>query len=247
MPHSTDFRNAYADGERARSYATLAFPGTYYLAFRDLPAILGGAPAGARALDFGCGAGRSTRFLRDLGYNAVGVDIAVEMLEQARLADPAGDYRLVPDGDLSMLEARAYDVALATFTFDNVPGETRKVALLAGLRRALRPGGTLLLVVSTPELYRYEWASFTTAEFAGNRTALAGDAVFTRMLDVPDARPIRDELCPDDVYRRLFAAAGLALRVRHLPLGRDDEPFAWVNETRIAPWSLYELAAGPRG
>ena len=33
------FGNVYEDEERARAYATLEFPGTYYLAFRDLPAI----------------------------------------------------------------------------------------------------------------------------------------------------------------------------------------------------------------
>jgi hypothetical protein len=29
----------------------------------------------------------------------------------------------------------------------------------------------------------------------------------------------------------------------HRPLGREDEPFAWVNETRIAPWVIYVLRA----
>ena len=32
-----DFSNVYADAERAASYADLEFPGTYYLAYRDLP------------------------------------------------------------------------------------------------------------------------------------------------------------------------------------------------------------------
>ena len=34
------FDNVYEDEERARAYATLQFPGTYYLAFRDLPALV---------------------------------------------------------------------------------------------------------------------------------------------------------------------------------------------------------------
>ena len=33
------FRNAYEDTGYAAAYARLEFPGTYYLAFRDLPAI----------------------------------------------------------------------------------------------------------------------------------------------------------------------------------------------------------------
>jgi hypothetical protein len=34
------FGNVYEDEERARAYAKLQFPGTYYLAFRDLPAFI---------------------------------------------------------------------------------------------------------------------------------------------------------------------------------------------------------------
>jgi hypothetical protein len=33
------FANTYADPSRAAAYAGLAFPGTYHLAFRDLPAF----------------------------------------------------------------------------------------------------------------------------------------------------------------------------------------------------------------
>jgi SAM-dependent methyltransferase len=66
------FGNVYEDEERARAYATLQFPGTYYLAFRDLPALIRRYNHGSRALDFGCGTGRSTRFLRNLGLNVIG-------------------------------------------------------------------------------------------------------------------------------------------------------------------------------
>ncbi len=69
-----EFKNVYQDRDRAASYAGLQFPGTYYLAYRDLPEIVGEG-MGRHALDFGCGTGRSTRFLTDLGFAAVGVDI----------------------------------------------------------------------------------------------------------------------------------------------------------------------------
>jgi ubiquinone/menaquinone biosynthesis C-methylase UbiE len=114
------FSNVYDDQARSKSYATLEFPGTYYLAYRDLPAIIGEHVHGRKAIDFGCGAGRSTRFLRDLGFDVVGVDISEPMLARARDLDPKGDYRLVPDGDLSSLEANAFDLILSAFTFDNV-------------------------------------------------------------------------------------------------------------------------------
>src|SRR4249920_1211430 len=120
------FSNVYADRARAEAYATLEFPGTYYLAYRDLPAIIGEHVRGRKAIDFGCGAGRSTRFLRELGFDVVGVDISEPMLTRARDRDPQGDYRLVPAGDLSSLVANAYDLVLSAFTFDNIPTMEKK-------------------------------------------------------------------------------------------------------------------------
>jgi len=52
---SAEFSNVYDDQARADSYARLEFPGTYYLAYRDLPAILGEHAQGTKALDFGPG------------------------------------------------------------------------------------------------------------------------------------------------------------------------------------------------
>ena len=91
------FGNVYEDEERARAYATLQFPGTYYLAFRDLPGLIRRYSRGSTALDFGCGTGRSTRFLRNLGLSVVGADISQAMLDQARALDPSGEYHLIRD------------------------------------------------------------------------------------------------------------------------------------------------------
>ena len=158
----------YADRQRAESYARLEFPGTYYPTFRDLPAIIGSLASGATALDFGCGAGRSTRFLRRLGFDVVGVDISAEMLALAREADPEGTYRLVSDGEPNAVGERSFDLVLSAFTFDNVPGWENKERLLGMIGASLRDGGRFLNLVSSPEIYVHEWASFSTIEFAGN-------------------------------------------------------------------------------
>jgi SAM-dependent methyltransferase len=97
FPMNHTFGNVYEDEERARAYATLQFPGTYYLAFRDLPALIRHYNHGSHALDFGCGTGRSTRFLRNLGLNVIGADISQAMLDQARTLDPSGEYHLFRD------------------------------------------------------------------------------------------------------------------------------------------------------
>src|SRR5579871_2253478 len=170
-----EFANSYEDDEYASAYAKLEFPGTYYLAFRDLPVIFAAHVSGRKALDFGCGAGRSTRFLRKLGFDAVGVDIAKPMVLRARTIDPEGDYRLVADGDLSVFGDGSFDLVLSAFPFDNIPGAPKKTALFRDLARVLRPRGKIVSLVSSPEIYWHEWLSFSTKDFPENKQAKCGD------------------------------------------------------------------------
>ncbi|MBV9316794.1 MAG: methyltransferase domain-containing protein [Gammaproteobacteria bacterium] len=234
------FSNVYEDADRARAYADLDFPATYYLAFRDLPQLLHKHVSGVRALDFGCGTGRSTRFLRELGFEVIGVDVSQAMLDRARARDPHGDYRLVRDGALSGFGSATVDAVLAAFTFDNIPN-TEKTALLRELRRVLAPGGRVLLVVSSAAIYLHKWASFSTRDFPQNHTARDGDFVRIVMLDVPDRRPVVDVLCGDACYRELFESVGLCVIEVVSPLATGAESVQWVSETRISPWTIYIL------
>jgi SAM-dependent methyltransferase len=239
----TEFSNVYDDAERARAYAALEFPGTYALAFRDIPTLIRRHVAGTRALDFGCGTGRSSRFLRGLGMSVIGVDTSSAMLAEARRLDPAADYRLVGVGDLSAVPRGAIDLALAAFTFDNIATDGEKLLCLRGLRECLAPRGRLMAIVSSPQIYLHEWASFSTRDFPENRRAGDGDRVRIVMLDVPDRRPVEDVVCSDAHYRMLFAAAGLAVVDEAAPLASGTEPTRWITETLVAPWTIYVLAA----
>lgn len=233
--------NLYDDDVRADAYAEVQFEGTYFLACRDLPEIFAEHVQGTAALDLGCGAGRSTRLLKRLGFDCVGVDIAAPMLARARRADPDGDYRLVPDGDLSSLSDRAFDLVVAMFPLDNVPTIERKVAFLRAPRSLLRPHGRIVCVVSSPELYLHEWTSFSTKDFPENRDARDGDPIRIVMLDGSDRRPVEDTLCTDAAYRAVFQRSGCELLQTYRPLGRPADPYRWVNEERVAPWTVYVL------
>lgn len=239
------FHNVYDDDARALAYSGLDFPGTYYLAFRDIPELLRKHVTGRRALDFGCGAGRSSRFLKERGFDVTGVDVSAPMLAHARENDPDGEYHLVPDGDLGSLAAGAYDLVLSAFTFDNVPEREARTHLFAQLRDLLAPAGRIINLVSAPEIYVNEWTSFSTRKFAENRTAGSGDPVRIVMLDVDDRRPVEDVLWTDSDYRELYVATGLEVVEVHRPLGTSDDPFDWVAETRTSPWAIYVLRRVP--
>ena len=234
------FTNCYEDAGCASAYATLEFKNTYYLAYRDLPAIFAQHVKGTKAFDFGCGAGRSTRFLRRLGFDATGADISEEMLRMARQGDPAGDYRLVPGDDLRGFPASAFNLVFSGFTFDNIQSNA-KVKIFSDLGRLLTLQGVLVNLVSSPEIYTHEWASFTTKAFPENAHAESGDVVRIVVTDHQDSRPVEDIVCSDEAYQEIYRDASLRVDQTYKPLAKDEEPYTWISETRIAPWVIYVL------
>jgi SAM-dependent methyltransferase len=236
-----DFKNVYEDAQRAEAYARLEFPGTYYLAYRDLPEIISRYAQGKKAIDFGCGTGRSTRFLRQLGFDVIGIDISADMIRKAREADPKGDYRLIVDGELGRFQEKAFDLVLSVFTFDNIPTMEKKIGLFKDLRNVLTDDGCIINLVSSPEIYINEWASFTTKDYPETKKARSGDRVKIIITAVEDARPVEDILWTDKEYQKVYGQAGLITVQTLKPLARESEPHQWVSETRIAPWVIYVL------
>jgi predicted TPR repeat methyltransferase len=236
----TEF-NFYEDKKYAEAYSKLEFPGTYYLAYRDLPEIISKHVTGIQALDFGCGAGRSTRFLRALGFHVIGVDISVEMLQKAKAQDPSGDYRLMKDSEFGGLSVHSFDLVLSAFTFDNIPGMVEKIQLFKKLGTLLNSSGRMINLVSSPEIYTHEWESFSTRDFPENKHAKSGDTVKILNRAIQDSRPVTDILMTDDAYCKVYGEAQLRILETWKPLARQDEPFEWINETIISPWAIYVL------
>lgn len=236
-----EFLNSYEDGHRAEAYAELEFPGTYYLAYRDLPEIIFEHVKGRKAVDFGCGAGRSTRFLQKFGFDTVGVDISGDMIRKAKQIDPKGHYHLIEDGRLDHFKDNTYDLTLSVFTFDNIPTMEKKVKSLREIGRLLKSEGRMVNLVSDPGIYINEWASFSTRDFPENKYAKSGDKVKIIITDTVDKRPVEDVIWTDEAYQEVYKSAGLEIVKTYKPLARENEPYQWINETRIPPWVIYVL------
>jgi 2-polyprenyl-3-methyl-5-hydroxy-6-metoxy-1,4-benzoquinol methylase len=236
-----NFENSYSNTTRADSYAKLEFPNTYYLAYRDLPEIINKHVSGKKAIDFGCGSGRSTRFLQNQGFEVTGIDISEEMLQKAREFDPAGNYQKVTDGNYEFLGNERYDLVLSVFTFDNIPGAANRIKIITELRKLLKKNGIMILLDSTEDLYKNEWASFSTKKIKENTRARSGEIVKVIMKDVEDQRPVEDIFWTDTDYREAFFKAKLNLEKIYKPLANHDEPYDWLSETTIAPWIIYVL------
>ncbi len=239
--NKTKFSNVYEDTKRAEAYSKLKFDKTYYLAYRDLPTIITNLAQGNTALDFGCGTGRSTRFLQTLGYKTIGIDISEEMITIARQLDPEGEYHRIDDGDFNRFPASSFDLILSAFTFDNIPTMEKKIRLFNGLSKLITQNGTIINLVSSPEIYTHEWSSFTTKDFPENAKAKTGEIVRIITTDIADKRPCYDIFWSEEDYATVYSKASLYILKKYKPLATGKEPYQWINETRIAPWTIYVL------
>ncbi len=101
-----------------------------------------GSLAPGRALDLGCGAGRSAGWLADRGWRVTGVDFSEVALDLAREAHPEVSWVLADLRDYEPA-AEAFDVVLVLYV--HVPREERR-AILARGAGALAPGGRIVVV-----------------------------------------------------------------------------------------------------
>jgi hypothetical protein len=109
----------------------------------------------------------------------------------------------------------------------------------------LKRDGRVVNLVSSPEIYTHEWASFSTKDYPENRKAKSGDKVKIIITDVEDKRPVEDVVWTHESYLETFRKAALELVKTYKPLAKEKEPYKWVNETTIAPWVIYLLRKKP--
>ncbi len=154
----------------AKKYAELKLEGNYYLAFRDIPEILEDFKFGSRLLDYGCGAGRSSRFFESLGYSVTGVDISSSMLSEAKAINPKGNYTLIESAKLPY-EDETFDIVFSSYVFLEVKSSEEIVNILSEMKRVLKKDGAIIFVTSIVENIKNKWFSFDY-DFEENKKSL---------------------------------------------------------------------------
>jgi SAM-dependent methyltransferase len=183
----------------------------------NLPTLLAFVPAAGRmTLDLGCGEGRISRVLRQLGHQVIGVDASPTMVGYA-VSHPDGVPAVTGDGAALPFGDGMFDLVVAHLClqdFDELP------QAVAEASRVLMPGGRLYLAITHP--------ISTAGSFQGRREP---DAPFVIAGSYLDPRPTQDQFARDDVpmifysehrplesYTRALESAGLLIEaLREVP------------------------------
>jgi 2-polyprenyl-3-methyl-5-hydroxy-6-metoxy-1,4-benzoquinol methylase len=104
-----------------------------------------------RALDFGCGVGRLTKWLPLYCAEVVGIDIAESMIERARREAPdlRCQYLVNTSTDLAILRDQSFDFILTKLVLQHMPPRYIR-RYLRGLLSHLGPGGVFVFQLPTP-------------------------------------------------------------------------------------------------
>lgn len=194
-----------------------------------------------RALDVGCGEGRTTRDLAAHGHRVVAVDSSSTLIRHARAADPEGIYLLADAGALPFPDA-SFDLTAA---YNSLMDVADMPACIREAARVLRPNGRLCASVTHP------------ISDAGSFSGDGPDAVFTiegayfgrRRFEGTVERhglrmTFRGWCYPLEDYAKAVEAAGLEIEAirEPTPVGAGPEYERWIRLPMFLQFRAVKLA-----
>jgi len=221
----------------AGAYSKLGIENTYYLAFRDIPALIGKYCQGKEVLDHGCGAGRSSRFLKELGLSVVGVDISQDMIQAAREKDPLGTYQLLPGIDLPFGDS-SFDLVFQSCVAIEIPSRSAMDKIFLEISRVLKKTGIAVVVTGNAEQRTGEWSSFI---FPVPKDGILQSGGQVELLIRGTEIALNDYVWFHSDFEESFKQAGLIIEERHQPMATGSEPYQWYQELTKPFWDIYVL------
>lgn len=106
-----------------------------------------------RYLDIGCGTGNYTIGLQKKGFDFMGIDPSIEMLEKAKKKNQQIDWR-VGTAEKTGLKSKSVDGVVGSLTIHHWADLEKG---FGELQRILKPNGKIVIFTSTPEQMKGYW------------------------------------------------------------------------------------------
>lgn len=230
--------DANNDIETASKYLQSAFENTYYLGYRDIPALIKKYNLnGKKALDYGCGTGRSTRFLKSLGFETLGVDTCKVMLSQTLKNEDSQHYLHIKNAEIPVVDG-SYEFAFSCFVFFTVSSKNELDLIFKEIYRCLKAGGIFIVVTGSEELYLRDWLSYNV-NFPQNQSLKSGDRARIQLKDLGIEFP--NYFWTDKDYNEIFNNSNFRLLEKHFPKGTPEDSRNWLSESQYSPYVVYVL------
>ncbi len=222
----------------AKEYSQLGIKDTFYLAYRDIPSLIKKYVQGKHVLDYGCGSGRSTRFLKTLGLTVTGIDTSKEHLLEAKKLDQKGVYTFLKDSTLPYNDD-SFDCIFLCLVLMEVSSLEKMKKMFLELHRVLKKNGTILIVTDAENMYKHETASFTY-NFPENKKPIKGGMQIKLGFRGTNI-VFYDYYWTQKDYKKIFTATDFKTVKVHNPLATGKEPFVWHSEMKHPHFSIYVL------
>ena len=194
---------------------------------RDLLDRFAAAVDGGPVWDVGCGAaGHVTRYLADRGVAVTGVDLSPGVVAEARRRQPGLEFRVADLRELPVADGSLAGI-VALWSVIHLP-RPQIPAALAGFRRALAPGGSLIIamhgrVIAEPPAARPDGSADQGRPDGGGPGELVRAQAFGHPVE------LRATLVTHAELTGALAAAGLAVSWSQ---ERDPDPGPGETATR---------------
>ncbi|KAK7590731.1 hypothetical protein V9T40_002344 [Parthenolecanium corni] len=159
--------------EYADKFSKSALKETKYLGFRDIPDLLQKYANGNKLLDYGCGPGISSAFLKKLGFQIDGVDINESMINLARQALPKNNFQVLKEGKIPA-EDEHYDIVFSSWVLQEIGQKHELVTTLIEIARVLKTDGIFVAVLASEAFYGKNWID-VDAKYKENENLKGGD------------------------------------------------------------------------
>ncbi len=122
------------------------FSSTRRFVWKGLEPLYDYAFPGDRVLDLGCGNGRLLQIFKEIDITYIGIDSSERLIEIAQKTYPNAIFQ-VADALHLPFSTNYFDKVYTIAVLHHIPSEELRLEFLEGIRRVLRPDGSLILTV----------------------------------------------------------------------------------------------------
>ena len=241
MP-SSEHDLTYGNANSAETLSKgLSYGGTTKLLYEAIPKIISKLqPIPGKVLDFGCGTGYSTRILKQCGLETIGVDTSPQMLQQARILDPTGEYEQI-ERTILPFAGYYFPLVFSSLVFLEMTNREELAEAFSEIAMVLADKGIFVMCTVSPELAdpKHKWLSIDN-NYPENSKLFSGKKYMLLIKDF-NLELIGYHWSADD-YLTIARQSGFLCLEMIRPIAKDlpnSSSVPWLSEKTVAPFIIY--------